>query len=651
MCGICGKVILDPRAGTVDPLTIHAMMERIVHRGPDDSGIYLSGSIGLGHRRLSIIDLSAGKQPISNEDGTVWVTYNGEIYNYRDLRSQLIAHGHRFRTATDTETIVHLYEEYGLRCVEKLSGMFSFALWDDKRKLAMIARDRVGIKPLYYCITQGALIFASEIKSILADPSVTPEANPAALDLFLSYRYVPGDQTSFKGIRKLLPGHYLVAEGGRTRLYQYWDLHFTEPGPQKRSREYETELCDLLSTTVRDHMIADVPVGVLLSGGVDSTAMLSFAAEHSGKQISTFTVGFGEPGIPDERPYARLAATRYGTRHCETTVTSRQFLEWLPSYVWHMEEPVCEPPAIALYYITKYAREQVTVLISGEGGDEAFAGYQNYRSMFWIETLKASLGSWTTPASWAMSGLGRVPGLARFERYAPLLSTRFENYYFSRTASPFWAFNNIKRVLYTGDFQQQIQDTRNGASEYVRQCIHKTEGLNPLDRMLYVDTKTWLPDDLLIKADKMTMANSLELRVPLLDHRVLEFAASLPRAYKLRGLSTKYLFKKAMASRVPAAIRHRRKAGFPVPYRRWIRNDFRDVITTLLTERRAVERGYFKKTEIEQLLSANANGVDRSEELFCLAILELWHRAFIDRAAADDTRTPCCPIVTLQENS
>lgn len=636
MCGICGKVLLDPRAGTVDPATIRAMMGRIVHRGPDDSGTYLSGPIGLGHRRLSIIDLSAGKQPLSNENDTVWITYNGEIYNYRELRSQLRAQGHRFRTATDTEVIVHLYEEYGPDCVEKLAGMFSFALWDEKRKLTMLARDRVGIKPLYYCISQSALIFASEIKSILADPSVAREADTAALDLFLSYRYLPGDQTPFKGIRKLLPGHYLVAEGGRTRLHRYWDLHFAEARPQKSLPEYEAELCDLLRTTVRDHMIADVPVGVLLSGGVDSTAMLSFAVEHSRKQISTFTVGFGEPGIPDERRYAKLAARRYGTKHCETTISSQQFLEWLPTYVWHMEEPVCEPPAIALYYITKYAREQVTVLISGEGGDEAFAGYQNYRNMFWIEALKSGLGSWTTPACRAMSAFGHLPKLARLRKYAPLLPTRFDDYYYSRTASPFWGLNPIKHKLYTRDFERQIQKGRNGSPEYLRQCMVKTAGLDVLNRMLYIDTKTWLPDDLLIKADKMTMANSLELRVPLLDHRVLEFAASLPRDYKLRGLSTKYLFKKAMKNRVPATIRHRRKAGFPVPYARWIRSDFRDVFTTLLTERRTVERGYFDKTVVEQLLSAHANGADRSEELFCLAILELWHRTFVDRAATSD---------------
>ena len=630
MCGICGKLNLHSDAPPIDPALLRQMTDVIAHRGPDEDGAYVSGGVGIGNRRLKIIDLNTGRQPISNEDGSIWIVFNGEIYNYQALRTFLLSKGHQFRTATDTEVIVHLYEEMGEECVQKLWGMFGFAIWDERKKTLLIARDRVGIKPLYYRLTPEALIFGSEIKSILVDPSVMVELDPVALDRFLTYLYVPGEETLFKGISKLPPGHYMTVRNGKPSIRQYWDLSVSPARQSKSLEESVRELTSLLAETVRDHMIADVPVGILLSGGVDSTAMLSFAVEQTSKQINTFTIGFEGQQFADERPYARLAAERYGARHFETTITARDFGECLPRYIWHMEEPVCEPPAIALYYVTKLAREHVTVLLSGEGGDEAFAGYQNYRNLFWLEKIKSLLGPLAGTASGAIAALGRVPGLERVRKYAPLMCMPLEEYYLSRTSEPSTSFNRMKEQLYTADFRTTLPANGNGPAALVRQYLSRTSKLDPLSRMLYVDTKTWLPDDLLIKADKITMANSLELRVPLLDHRVLEFAASLPRSFKLHGLQTKYIFKKALAERVPEPILNRKKTGFPVPYDSWIRGELRGYVRDVLTDRKTVERGYFQRKAVESLLDANSSSVNYSKELFSLVVLELWHRTFLD---------------------
>jgi len=633
MCGICGKLNFADES-PVDPGVLHAMLDTIRHRGPDDEGVYFSGPVGLGHRRLSIIDLATGHQPLSNEDGSIWVVFNGEIYNYKELRSFLISNGHQLRTTSDTEVIVHLYEEFGEHSVEKLYGMFAYALWDEKKRTLFLARDRVGIKPLYYTMTGESLLFASEIKAILADPAYRAEVSLAGLDRFLTFLYSPGEATLFEGIKKLLPGHYLVMRNGKTTVQRYWDLTITQPEAPKTLEAYADELTDLLKQTVREHMIADVPVGVLLSGGVDSTAMLSFATEQTDKQISTFTIGFEAPGCTDERPFARLASQRYGSRHYDTTITAADFLSSLPQYVWHMEEPVCEPPAIALYHVTKMAREHVTVLLSGEGGDEAFAGYQNYRNLFWLESLKSALGPLCKPVAGLMSAAGKVAGLERIGKYAPLMNVPFENYYYSRTSDPYHFFNGFKSELYTGDFKNAVGCNGAAGSGLVSELLQRVNGAGFLNKMLYVDTKTWLPDDLLVKADKMTMANSLELRVPLLDHRVLEFAAALPRNCKLRGLNTKYFFKKALSPRIPEAIVKRKKTGFPVPYESWIRHEFKDDFRDILLDRRSLERGYFEKPAIERLLTSDSSRQNHSKELFSLVVLELWHRTFLDQQHA-----------------
>lgn len=621
MCGICGKLNFA-HDSPVNTENLRRMLAPISHRGPDAEGIYISGPVGLGHKRLKIIDLATGKQPMCNEDGSVWVTYNGEVYNYKELTAHLVEKGHRFKSASDTEVIVHLYEEFGEDCVKHLRGMFSFALWDDKKKVLFIARDRVGIKPLYYVQTATSFLFASEIKALLADPSVQSEVEPTLIDRFLTYFYMPGEQTLFKSIRKLAPGHYLTIKDGQIKTQQYWDLSFT---PANRTFDQAVEeLEHLLSLTVRDHMISDVPVGVLLSGGVDSSAVLSFAVENTSKPISTFTVGF-EGGCTDERPFARMAAKAYGAQNHEISITAQEFWDFLPQYIWHMEEPVCEPPAIALHYVSKLAREHVTVLLSGEGGDEAFGGYQSYRNFYWLEKLKGCLGPFASMASTVASAC--MNETSRYGKYGSLLRTPLPDYYYSHSSGPYEIFNSNYRELYTQDFLASI-DTNVRAS-LSQAYFAETSHLDPLDRMLYVDTKTWLPDDLLIKADKITMANSLELRVPLLDQRILEFAASLPPTYKLKNTSGKHVLKQALSKRVPPEILYRKKSGFPVPYSAWLNNDLRSLASEVLLDDSTIARGYFRREAIEKIIHFSP-GRSNAKEIFSLLILELWHRTFCD---------------------
>ncbi len=627
MCGICGKFIfhLDWVVAQQD---LRAMASAIQHRGPDDEGYYLDGPVGLGFRRLSIIDLSTGHQPLSNEDGTVWVVFNGEIYNYLELRSDLINRGHVFQTKTDTEVLVHLYEEYGTDMLAHLRGMFGFALWDENHKSLLLARDRLGIKPLYYSRTETFLVFGSEIKAILADPAIRREIDPDLIDRFLTFYYMPGEETLFKGIAKVPPGSYLLASEGRVTIRQYWDLSFRDGSPGLSIEEAEVELLTLLETTVSQHMISDVPVGFLLSGGVDSTAMLSLAAKDTGRQFSSYTVGFDGSHVPDERPYARLAAQRYGTSHHELTISSQQFVDFLPQYVWHMEDPVCEPPAIALYFVSQLARKDVKVLISGEGGDEAFAGYSNYRNLVWLERLKRSLGPARGAARLSLSGLDRIMPSRLVGKYAPLLDVPLRSFYYSRTSSPFHFFNRHASELYSDDFLPAVDKRK--SIDPVRRFWESTEGIGTLESMLYVDSKSWLPDDLLVKADKMTMANSIELRVPFLDHKILEFAASLPPEFKLHRFTTKYIAKRALSSLVPREILTRKKAGFPIPYESWMRTDLKPWLRDLLLDRTTVNRGYFKSATIQRLLEEDGRSGNYSKELFSLAVLELWHREFLD---------------------
>jgi asparagine synthase (glutamine-hydrolysing) len=630
MCGICGKLFHDPHA-RVSPDLVRRMTQSIAHRGPDGVGTHFSGPVGLGHLRLAIIDLNTGAQPMTNEDRTLWIVFNGEIYNFPELRRELLSKGHRFTSTSDTEVIIHLFEEHGPDCVQRLRGMFAFAIWDNRNQTLFLARDRIGIKPLYYVDTGNAFLFASEIKALLVDPDVGRSVDPQAVDTFLTFLYLAGRETLFKGIYKLEPGHHLVVKNGRVKDTKYWDLHFELDSSWKSMDQAAERLHELFTRTVKDHMISDVPVGILLSGGVDSTAVLSAAVEETNKRIKTFTVGFQGEGFDDERPFARLAAERFGSEHQEITLSPEEFSSFLPSYVWHMEEPVCEAPAIALYYVSKLARKSVTVLLSGEGGDEAFGGYNTYRNLLLLEKAKALAGPFKGVLSSCISGASKIPGLARVGKYASLIKPRLSEYYYSRNSSPFSYFNQNRSRLYSDEFLAGTSVEK--STEIIRQLFQQVAGRPLLDQMLYVDSKTWLPDDLLIKADKITMANSLELRVPLLDHLVLEFAAGLPPHYKVMGLKTKRVFKKAFSRSIPQAILKRRKTGFPVPLRKWLQHDLRDYAHDILLSQRASQRGFFRKNQMEAAL-AEAGQASMAKELFSLLTLELWHREFVDSPVA-----------------
>ena len=624
MCGICGKLNFD-RADVVPPALLKAMADTIQHRGPDDEGYYTSGPVGLGFRRLSIIDLAAGHQPLSNEDGSVWIIFNGEIYNYKELREYLLSRGHVFKTQSDTEVIVHLYEELGEACVDKLRGMFAFAIWDERQQTMFLARDRVGIKPLYYLLSDKCLIFASEIKAILADPEVHAEVVPEMIDRFLSFYYIPGEETLFRNIRKLAPGTCMVIKGGRPQIRQYWDLRFS---PTAKSIEKAGEtLLALLEDSIRLHMISDVPVGFLLSGGVDSTAMLGLAVGKTEHRLSSFTLGFSSPGLADERPYARLAAARYGSDHHEMTITPKEFADFLPKFAWHMEEPVCEPQAVALYYVSRLAKQYVKVLISGEGGDEAFAGYPNYRNLLWLERFKSVLKPFTGILSSTIFLLNRFLKSGRVGKYGWLMNTPFESYYYGRTSNPGTFFNSHTSELYSKEFAREVN--KDWSVSIAKKYLRSDMARGKVNKMLYVDTKTSLPDDLLLKADKMTMANSVELRVPLLDHELLEFAASLPEAFKVRRFTTKYIAKQALRKQVPQEILDRKKAGFPVPYESWMRRELKDWVHDILLDRETLARGYFNKSCIEDLIKQDLETKRYPKEILSLVALEMWHRAFL----------------------
>jgi asparagine synthase (glutamine-hydrolysing) len=626
MCGICGKLNFD-RQKPVDVEILRGMMELIHHRGPDGGGEYISGPVGLGHRRLSIIDLETGGQPISNEDGSVWVVYNGEIYNFSELRGDLKNRGHKFRSDSDTEVIVHLYEEFGVESVSHLRGMFAFALWDELNQILFLARDRVGVKPLYYVNTGDAFLFASEIKSLLVDPSVKRLINWRAIDRFLTYYYLPGKETLLKGVYKLDPGHYLTIRNGKVTAQEYWDLRFEKNSRFTSFEESVEALRDLLRRTVKDHMISDVPVGVLLSGGVDSTGILRYAVEQAQKPIHTFTVGFSGAEFADERPYAKLAAKKYGTQHSEITFTANDFRDFLPKYAWHMEEPVCEPPGVALYFVSHLAQQSsVKVLLSGEGGDEAFGGYQNYRNLILFESLKSAFRRIKGVLRFGFRALEQA-GWQRIGRYRNLVDLPLEHYYLSRTAATNSPFNLMKQDLYTKEFNEAMATQLPYST--TRRLFEKVNGQSSLNRMLYVDTKTWLPDDLLVKADKMTMATSVELRVPLLDFQVLEFAASLPQRFKVHGWSTKRILKACLEDSVPREILNRKKTGFPVPYERWMRIDLKEWISDIILGQNSPLTNYLRKDKLSGIIQTQQQHGIFSKEVFCLLLLSLLHRQFI----------------------
>ncbi|MGB7847590.1 MAG: asparagine synthase (glutamine-hydrolyzing) [Candidatus Acidiferrum sp.] len=623
MCGIAGIVNIssDQSVGAAD---IRRMCNQIIHRGPDDEGIHVAGPVGLGMRRLSIIDLSTGQQPIYNEDRSVWVVFNGEIYNFPELRPELESRGHHFYTNSDTEVIAHLYEEYGSDCTKKLRGMFAFALWDDKRRSLLLARDRFGKKPLHYALTQGRLVFGSEIRALLAVAPELSEADPKGLIDYFCYGYVPDPHTAFKGIQKLAPGHTLEFSGGQIRIQQYWNLSNFGTAPAGSEEECLEELERRLSEAVRIRLISDVPLGALLSGGVDSSTVVALMSRHSTRPVKTFTIGFKKEDF-NEANYARIVAERFGTEHHEFIVEP-DFLEILDKLTHHLEEPFADSSIVPTFCVSRLAREHVTVALAGDGGDELFAGYDRYG----INLRRRRLGM--IPPS-----VGRLyrnvvfpllPASTYGRRFLYTLSLPVEDRYLDEIS--FLSTDGRERSMFSPDFLS-IADKNPSPFELFREHLRHVQSEDAVTQLQYLDTKTYLVGDVLTKVDRMSMATSLEVRAPILDHDFAEFVAMLPSEYKLRGNQHKYILKR-LAERVgvPRSVIYRPKKGFAVPLVHWFRNELKQDLLGILLEPQTLQRGYFRPESVRQLIEEHTRGRrDRSGDLWILLIFELWQRNFL----------------------
>ncbi len=637
MCGIAG-VVESNRDARVDESILRRMCAVMVHRGPDDEGVYTQGRAGLGMRRLSIIDVAAGHQPISNEDGTIWIVFNGEIYNHAALREQLIARGHRYTTHCDTETIVHLYEEYGRECVRHLRGMFAFAIWDTRERSLFIARDRLGIKPLYYRFTPESFVFGSEIKVILAHPGVRAGFYRAGLPEYLAFGYLSGEETFYEGIRKLMPGHTLELDGnGTLRIEPYWELRPSEDAADHPGSYYVQTYRDLLEQAVSSHLMSDVPLGVFLSGGVDSSAVAALMSKIRKEPVETFSVGYAEHAY-SELPYARTVAKHINSLHHEVLVSRDDFFSSLPHLIWHEDEPVAWPSSVALYFVARLARERVKVVLTGEGADETLAGYSRYA--FTLKNAKfdgiyrslvPSLLRRALRKSISESKLiGATARRKLSHTFLALDGEDWASFYFDNFFS---AFNSRDQIsLLAGDFAQELRD--GAAYQHVLDYWDKSSG-DPLHRLLYTDIKTYLVE-LLMKQDQMSMAASLESRVPFLDHVLLEFATNIPQRHQLRGLAGKNILKKAVEDLLPHSILYRPKLGFPTPWSGWLAGPQLEAIESTLLEPRSLQRGLFKREAIELLFKEHrANYRDHYDRIWRLLNLELWHRVCLEGESHD----------------
>jgi asparagine synthase (glutamine-hydrolysing) len=605
--------------------TIKQMCDVIEHRGPDDEGYFVRDDVALGMRRLSIIDLATGRQPLSNEDGTIWIIFNGEIYNHRELRHALIKRGHVFSTRSDTETIVHLYEEEGERCVERLRGMFAFAIWDQRDHKLFIARDRVGKKPLHYAFVRGTLIFGSEIKSLLQHPAIERKVNPKAISDFLSFGYVPDPATAFQNILRLPPGFALTLKNGHLRVYPYWDFNYSGQSVHKPARgegDYVAQLRELITESVRLRLESDVPLGAFLSGGIDSTTVVATMAREMGRPVKTFSIGFSESDH-DELAYARTAARHFHTDHHEFVVTP-DVCKLVEEIVWHHDEPFADVSSIPTYVVSKMAREHVTVVLSGDGGDELFGGYDRYL----VDDRRRSFDSIPSVIR---------KGLLRLSRFLPQAAYGKN---FLRNASLAAPARYVDSLCYFSEDAKHAlltDETRSGLGKYnsadaFANLFAVPASPDPLDHLLYLDSKTYLPGDILTKVDRMTMAHSIEARAPLLDHKLIEFVQSIPAGLKLRGRETKSILKKAVAGLIPAEIINRPKQGFGVPIRKWINGELRELLHDTLTDKQTRERGLLNQRAVLAVLEEHRRGRrDNAHHLWGLLTLELWHRGFIDR--------------------
>ncbi len=640
MCGICGTVTIE-NGKPISRSLLSTMCATIVHRGPDDEGIFVANNIGLGTRRLSIIDIEGGHQPLSNEDGSVWVAHNGEIYNFLDLRKELIARGHTFKTRTDTETIVHSYEEWGEKCFRKFRGMFAFALWDGAKKKLLAVRDRMGIKPLYYTSIENrdrALVFGSELKAILVHPDVKRVLEPQAIDLYLTLEYIPEPLSAFKNIYKLPAGAFLVYERGEIHIEKYWDLY----GEHEQEREkdadapalgetlvsLEDELYERLKESVKARLISDVPLGAFLSGGIDSSAIVGLMHELGVSPIKTFSIGF-EDTTYNELAHARRISQKFHTEH-EEFILKPQALALTEKLIHHLDEPFGDFSIFPTYLVSEMARAHVKVILSGDGGDELFAGYEHYQAQKLSRLPVVSFLSKSMPSS-----LKKLPPSSKkkgfwnkLRRYAQ----GFEHPQDLRHLRWMMFLNQKEREeLYSEDFRQELGGIKPFHTIPPLNGLYAELGrFDDINGELYLDLKSYLVDDILVKVDRMSMATSLETRVPLIDHKVVEFGFRIPGHLKLRGLTTKWIFKKTMERLLPHQNIYRSKEGFSIPIKHWLRNELKELLLYYLSESRIQEAGLFNFGPIEHKIERHMEGRENySHQLWALLVFEIWREKFL----------------------
>jgi asparagine synthase (glutamine-hydrolysing) len=650
MCGIAGIVASDALHAD-ERARVQMMRDVIAHRGPDGAGIHSDEHAALGHRRLSIVDLAGGHQPLANEDDSIWIVYNGEIYNHADVRRELESAGHHYRTRSDTETIVHAYEQWGDACVERLRGMFAFAVWDAPRRRLLLARDRLGVKPLYWALSQGRLLFASEIKSILQSGLVAAEADETRLPEQLSTRSLAGPETLFKGIYRLLPGHTAVFQDGAIRTRRYWDVPVGHPdadGNRMSERDAVQRFRELLEESVRLRLMADVPLGMFLSGGLDSSAIAALMARMIDRPLQTFSVAFRERAF-SELDYARQVSRAIRADAHEVVIDERQFFGALPRLIWHEDEPIAHPSSVPLYFVSELASKHVKVVLTGEGSDELLAGYGKYPRAVanWhagelYGAVPAPLRRWI-----ASSVVPRLPG--RVQRYAS------RSFLARPVTSEALFFDNFAAIGLDG--QRSLLRARFAAMatpEHAygpsRQYFDTPNGRSTvLDRLLYSDLKTYLVE-LLMKQDQMSMAASIESRVPFLDHKLVEFAAALPDRLKLRGFKTKWILREAVREIVPPRILSRRKMGFPVPFDVWMRGAWNGVARDVLLDSRSRQRGIIDPAAVGRLIDAHRSGKSNgSDAIWTLLNLELWYRTFIDGDGVQTLSVAPPPAIDARE--
>jgi len=626
MCGIVGLVRNDGKP--IDEGLLARMNEAIRHRGPDEDGFYVNGSVGLAMRRLAIIDLKSGQQPIHNRDRTAWIVFNGEIYNYLELREKLEKLGHTFYTNSDTEAIVHAYDQYGPDCPKHLRGMFAFAIWDERTQELFLARDRVGKKPLLYAEVNGQLVFGSEFSAILLHPDVSKEIRPEAIDCYLSFMCVPAPLTAYRAIKKLEPGHSLRWRKGEVKTERYWQPDFSKKLDIGEEEAGERAI-EILRDAVKVRLMSEVPLGAFLSGGIDSSAVVALMSQESSEKVKTFSIGFEEQDF-SELQHAKRIAEHVGADHHEFIVRP-DAVEILPMLVEHYGEPYADSSAVPTYYVARETRRHVTVALNGDGGDESFAGYERYIAMGLTEKYRK------VPAFFRESlikeAVNRIPTspirkstVNSAKRLLEVVSKPRVNRYMHWMS----VFNEgLKEPLYSDAFRQQTD--RAFAASFLDTWFKKANGNGPVDTLLLTDLMTYLPNDLLVKVDIATMAVSLEARSPFLDHHVIEFAASLPERLKLRRLTTKYLLKKVLRRLLPAENLDRRKMGFGVPIGHWFRGKMQPFLREVVLSDKALRRGFFKPEVVKQLVEQHTRSErDYSHQLWTLLMLELWFLRFID---------------------